>query len=115
MHTRFLAISIAEPTRLQYRRLRKAKGWTHQQLADAMSAITGANTHRSTPSRYERNVDGFTWANMCAVAQALETTIEDLMTPPNLLNLPAEIRQVLELPPPQQAKILTVIRILLAD
>jgi len=111
-------INRLSPPGCNIRRLRKAKGWTHQQLADAMSAITGANTHRSTPSRYERNVDGFTWANMRAVAQALETTIEDLMTPPNLLNLPAEIRQVLELPPPQQAKILAVIRnslLLLAD
>jgi transcriptional regulator with XRE-family HTH domain len=102
--------SRLSPPGCNIRRLRKAKGWTHQQLADAMTAITGTQTSRSTPSRYERNVDGFTWANMRAVAQALGTSLEDLMTPPHLLNLPIEIRQTLELPADQQVKILAVIR-----
>lgn len=98
-----------DPPGCNIRRLMRERGLNGQQLADAVAKITGADTNRSTISRYVNNVGGFTWANMHAVARALEVNVEQLMTPPHLQNLPPEVHKLLALPDHQRQPILALL------
>lgn len=97
------------PPGCNIRRLMRERKMNGQQLADAVAKLTGADTNRSTISRYVNNNGGFTWSNMHAVARALDVSIEQLMTPPHLLNLPPEVHRLLALPEHQRAPVLALL------
>jgi transcriptional regulator with XRE-family HTH domain len=94
------------------KKLRDAKGWTAERLAEECSILSGNSVHKSTISRIEQNAS-YTRSSLEMIANALGVRITTLMTPPEFTGIPQEIREVLKLPREDQEDVIRVARLTL--
>jgi transcriptional regulator with XRE-family HTH domain len=89
--------------------LRLQREWTLEQMAERCEAIAGKPFDTSTLSRIERN-QSFTRRTLEIIAAALGVPLTTILTPPELLNIPPEIKALLRLPAEVREPVLTTVR-----
>jgi transcriptional regulator with XRE-family HTH domain len=87
--------------------LREQKGWSIEQLAARCVKPGGGTIDPSTISRIENN-KSYTRHNLQIIADALGVQLRDLLTPPELLNIPKPIKDLMNLPSSEQEPILRI-------